>query len=94
MARAIGNLPRATRFGAESTSTINFDPIGLKGAKLDASIGFQKSRVKDPLTGEMRPISGNRDFWWEASFRHDVAGHRLCLGRRHSNTAITTNITT
>ena len=31
----IGNLPRATRFGMESTSTIQFDPIGWTGAKLD-----------------------------------------------------------
>ena len=72
--QGVGNLPRATRIGAESTSTINFDPLGLTGAKIDAEIGFQKSRVKDPLTGEHRPISGNRDFWWEAAFRHDVAG--------------------
>ena len=31
----IGNLPRADRIGAESVSTINFDPIGWTGAKLD-----------------------------------------------------------
>jgi hypothetical protein len=76
----IGNLPRATRIGAESTNTINFDPLGWKGAKLDASIGFQKSRVKDPLTGERRPISGNRDFWWEAELRHDVPGTEWAWG--------------
>ena len=28
--QGIGNLPSATRWGAESTSTINFDPIGWK----------------------------------------------------------------
>ncbi|MBA3525509.1 MAG: TonB-dependent receptor [Sphingomonas sp.] len=76
----IGNLPRATRLGAESTSTINFDPIGWTGAKIDGSIGFQKSRVKDPLTGEKRPISGNRDFWWNASLRHDVPGTDYAWG--------------
>ena len=31
----IGNLPRANRYGFESVSTFNFDPIGWKGAKLD-----------------------------------------------------------
>ena len=33
--QGIGNLPRADRYGFESTSTIQFDPIGWTGAKLD-----------------------------------------------------------
>ena len=33
----VGNLPSATRFGIVSTSTIQFDPIGWRGAKLDAT---------------------------------------------------------
>src|SRR5688500_19532870 len=33
--QSIGNLPRATRIGGEFTSTINFDPIGWTGAKLE-----------------------------------------------------------
>ncbi|MEJ7775941.1 MAG: hypothetical protein WKF52_00820 [Sphingomicrobium sp.] len=78
--QGIGNLPRATRIGAESTSTINFDPMGFKGAKIDATVGFQKSSVKDPLTGEKRPISGNRDFWWQANFRHDIPGTDYAWG--------------
>lgn len=78
--QGIGNLPRATRIGAESTSTINFDPLGFRGAKIDMEVGFQKSRVKDPLTGEMRPISGNRDVWAEANFRHDVPGTDYAWG--------------
>lgn len=76
----IGNLPRATRWGIESTSTINFDPVGWTGAKLDAKIGFEKTRVKDPLTGERRPISGVQDFWYQLNLRHDIPHTQLAWG--------------
>jgi hypothetical protein len=70
--QGIGNLPRADKAGAESTSTINFDPLGWKGAKLDLSAGFEWTRVRDPLTGRGRPISGNYDRWESAQIRHDI----------------------
>ena len=69
---AIGNLPKAKRFGGEWTSTFQFDPIGFKGAKLDLTAGIEHTRVRDPLSGEMRSISGNQLRWIEANFRHDV----------------------
>ncbi|WP_324809132.1 TonB-dependent receptor plug domain-containing protein [Sphingomonas sp. LY29] len=78
--QAIGNLPRATRLGLESTSTIQFDNLGLKGAKIDLVFGFERTRVRDPLTGERRAISGTQDRWAEISFRHDVAGTKWAYG--------------
>jgi outer membrane receptor for ferrienterochelin and colicins len=72
--QGVGNLPRADRFGAESTSTILFDPIGWKGAKLDINAGFERTSVADPLTGDKRPISGVRDRWGSAEIRHDIPG--------------------
>ena len=70
--QGIGNLPRADRAGAESTSTFLLDPLGFKGAKLDLTAGFEWTSVKDPLTGVKRPISGNYDRWGTAELRHDV----------------------
>ncbi len=75
--QGIGNLPRATRYGAESVSTFNFDPIGWKGAKLDLSFGREWTSVKDPLTAEKRPISGVQDAWFNAQIRHDIPGTQL-----------------
>ena len=49
-----GNAGRATVYGIEARSTINFDPIGWQGAKLDAQVQLQKSSMNDPLTGERR----------------------------------------
>lgn len=76
----IGNLPHATRFGMESTSTINFDPIGWTGAKLDAQIGFEHTSVRDPLTGENRPISGVQNKWASLALRHDIPHTQLAWG--------------
>jgi outer membrane receptor for ferrienterochelin and colicins len=71
--QGIGNLPSATRWGAESTSTINFDPIGWKGAKLDLNLGAEVTSVKDPLTRKRRPITNVQDVWGSAQIRHDIA---------------------
>ena len=76
----VGNLPRATRWGFVSTSTFQFDPIGWKGAKLDATFQIDKTRVKDPLTGEPRPIGGNMDKMVELVLRHDIPGTDLAWG--------------
>lgn len=77
---AVGNLPHATRCGVESISTIQFDPLGWHGAKLDADIGFEQSSVRDPLTGLRRPISNTHDRWAELTLRHDVPGTQFAWG--------------
>lgn len=76
----VGNLPRATRYGVESTSTFNFEPIGWKGAKLDATLGFENSRVRDPLTNLFRPISNSRNGWASFALRYDVPKSRFAWG--------------
>ncbi|MDB5677344.1 TonB-dependent receptor plug domain-containing protein [Sphingomonas bacterium] len=76
----VGNLPNATRFGIVSTSTIQFDPIGWRGAKLDATLGTERTRVRDPLTGVERSIGGNHDAWMDFSFRQDVPRSHFAYG--------------
>jgi len=78
--QGIGNLPRADRIGFESVSTINFDPIGWTGAKVDVSFGREWTSVRDPLTGEKRGISGVRDRWGTVEVRHDIPGTPLAWG--------------
>lgn len=77
---AIGNLPRAHRLGLESTSTIKFDPMGWRGAKLDATVGVVKTSVRDPLTGESRPISGEDEYYFSAELRHDIPRSSFAWG--------------
>ena len=75
--QAVGNLPRADRAGFQSTSTINLDPLGWTGAKLDATFGGEWTSVKDPLTGKNRPISGVQDKWGSLQIRHDIPHTQL-----------------
>ena len=67
-----GNIDRATAWGAEWKTTFNFDPMGWRGAKLDLRAQAQRTRVKDPLTGEPRPISGNLLHFIDVTLRHDI----------------------
>src|SRR5206468_6510157 len=64
--QGVGNLPRARRAGIESVSTIQFDPIGWTGAKLDFTVGREWTAVDDPLTHRARPISDIEDKWMSA----------------------------
>ena len=67
-----GNIDRAVAYGAEWNTTLNFDPMGWRGARLDARIQVQRSNVKDPLTGEDRPISNFLHRLAEIGLRHDI----------------------
>jgi outer membrane receptor for ferrienterochelin and colicins len=67
-----GNIDRAIRYGAEWKSTVNFDPMGWQGAKLDARLWLQESRLDDPLTGEPRRISNSLVRLIDLVLRHDV----------------------
>jgi hypothetical protein len=68
-----GNLPgTASVYGIQWTSTFNFDPIGITGAKIDLSLQFQKTRLTDPLTGVRRPINENMTRQIDVNFRHDI----------------------
>ncbi|QPQ54492.1 TonB-dependent receptor [Allosphingosinicella flava] len=78
--QAPGNLDKATLIGTSWTGTLNLDPFGLKGAKIDLSGQFQHSRIEDPLTGIHRPINDTMSRSIEISFRHDVPGTDWAYG--------------
>lgn len=70
--QAPGNLDRAIRYGAQWTSTVNFDPLGWRGAKLDFDVNLERSRLTDPLTGRRREINENLRTNLTATLRHDI----------------------
>ena len=76
----IGNLPEATRLTLGTNSTIQLDPIGIKGAKFDINGAWRDSNVTDPLTGEGRPISGNMHYNFGISYRHDIPNSDWAYG--------------
>lgn len=71
---AVGNIATAKASAIQWNSTINLDPAGLKGVKLDAMALFQKSSLRDPFTGEKRNWNGFQDRAFNLNLRHDIAG--------------------
>jgi len=82
--QAPGNLDNATMYGINSRSTLNFDPFGWAGARLDAEVQWQGSKVEDPLTGEDRPISGSLQEYFSLALRHDIRNTDWAWGTGYS----------
>ncbi|MEZ5936683.1 MAG: hypothetical protein R3C52_00515 [Hyphomonadaceae bacterium] len=70
--QGVGNIDSAKEIELEIDGTLNFDPIGLKGAKLEFFTSFEESEVRDPLTGEKRRKSNEGINYTFAQFRHDI----------------------
>jgi hypothetical protein len=69
---ARGNIDSARLYGINWTSTFNFDPLGWKGAKLDASAIYEDTSLRDPLTNLPRAFSYQTDFNLNLDFRDDL----------------------
>jgi hypothetical protein len=67
-----GNIPRSEAFAFDWNSTLQLDPIGFRGARLNIRALRQFSRIRDPLTGRNRQVSGFTTRLFEVDFRHDV----------------------
>jgi outer membrane receptor for ferrienterochelin and colicins len=76
-----GNLDgTASTLGVQWTSTFNFDPIGIPGAKLDIGLVFQRTRLTDPLTGAHRSINESTTREVSLQFRHDIPRSQWAWG--------------
>lgn len=69
---APGNIDSAWRTGLSLNGTLNFDPAGFRGAKLDLELEVNESEVLDPLTGEPRRVSNTELIEFEMGLRHDI----------------------
>ncbi|WOF43677.1 TonB-dependent receptor [Sphingopyxis indica] len=69
---SVGNIPKASAAAVVVSATINLDPAGLKGMKIDASVDLETSSLIDPFTGEKRSWSGFEDRSANFSLRHDI----------------------
>ena len=70
----------ATNYGASLTATINLDPLGWKGAKINANGRIEDSTLADPLTAIDRPFSSHNYTGGEVSLRYDVPESDWALG--------------
>jgi hypothetical protein len=75
-----GNIDNARNYGVSLTSTINLDPLGWQGAKVDVNATYEDSKLEDPLTFEERSFSGHNYFNGEISLRYDVPKSNWAVG--------------
>lgn len=88
--QSIGNLDEATLYGARIEGTLNLDPFGWNGAKIDFLGRLDESELEDPLTGETRPLGGRGTNYISLDFRHDIPNTNWAwgvFGERNNNTA-------
>ena len=70
---APGNLGTGTRRFVSLTLDAPLDKLGFKHFQLRSGATLQKTRVRDPLSGQLRPWSGNWVAWqWNAELRRDA----------------------
>lgn len=69
---ARGNIESARRTGMGLTGTLQMEPLGLRGGRLDVQLAWEDSQLIDPVTGIERRFDGNDPFEIELDFRHDV----------------------
>jgi len=78
---APGNIDgTAKRLRTEINASFLLDTIGIKGAKLDLIGAWQTASLRDPLTGEKRPLSNRGRSYWNADFRHDIPNTQWAYG--------------
>ena len=70
--QSVGNLDSAARYGFDWRNTVNLDPMGWRGVRIDTRLWYQETRVEDPITGEDRAITGNLRRFGSLTLRHDV----------------------
>ncbi len=76
-----GNIDGTARLlGLSLNATINFDPLGWKGAKLTTSNSYEATSLVDPLTGEDRPFSGQTWYSNETTLRWDIPDSNWAAG--------------
>ena len=82
---ARGNIGDADRLHLQANATINLDPIGFKGARLDIEAVKRWMNVTDPFTGETRPFSYDQEGMFEIDFRHDIPSTDWAWGANFSH---------
>lgn len=83
---AAGNINRAVVRGIALNSTMQLAQLGWTGARLDAVLQLQTSRLDDPLTGQPRPISNDLIRQLKLELRHDVVDTDWAWGGEISQT--------
>jgi hypothetical protein len=75
-----GNLPGAHLYRVTTKGTLLLDPLGWKGARINADVTWRRNRVRDPLTNQWRDQSFGQEYVADLSLRHDIPGSNIAWG--------------
>ena len=78
--QAPGNIDSASAYGGFFDATLLSDEFLWKGGRADLSLGYMTSKVKDPILGNTRKISGDYYKSYELSLRQDFNGTPWAIG--------------
>jgi len=82
---ARGNVDWARVMGLEVNGTLQFDPLGLEGAKVDVSAVVRDSIYPDPVGSGRLPVQQAQPHNVEIDFRYDVPGSDWAFGAGYRN---------
>lgn len=78
---SIGNVGSAQERQIVSNTTLQFDPLGWKGARLDFNVELTFTKLRDPFDPANHiPYGGITDRYWELNFRQDFQGTDWAAG--------------
>ncbi|MHA7819301.1 MAG: TonB-dependent receptor plug domain-containing protein [Erythrobacter sp.] len=77
---ARGNIGNAQRTQVEVNATVNGDPLGLAGTRVELRAAQRWMNVTDPFTGEDRAFSNDIFAFIDVDFRHDIPGSDWAWG--------------
>ncbi len=78
--QAPGNIDSASAYGGFFDATLLSDEFLWQGGRADLSLGYMTSKVKDPILGNTRKISGDFYKSYELSFRQDFNDTPWAIG--------------
>lgn len=69
---AVGNIGTAYRYGFDIASTLKGERWGLPGTELNLIFDWRDSIVDDPVQDFSRRLNGDKEIYYEVSYRHDI----------------------
>ena len=84
---SVGNVDRARERAFVNTTTVQFDPLGWKGGRLDLNVELTFTRLKDPFDPSHAISYGSiSDRYFEIAFRQDFSGTDWAAGGHYEYT--------
>jgi hypothetical protein len=84
---ARGNIANAHRYGVRLRGTLQLEPLGLAGGRLDMRLNAEDSELIDPVTQRQRRFDSLSPFEIRADFRHDIPRTFYAWGFEFRDTA-------